>query len=120
MKNIPFYIFVIVFIFGMILSYMTCVAFIKGKRGNAKELSKYYIFYMSFLFGSPMALFMYFLFPEIKDDDCSDHKLLILLLVLLVIHIIVIFLLFYFKVFVWESSSNDNASDSVSLIVHSI
>ncbi len=97
----PFYVLVLIVIFGFIVNYLVMVRHVKNLREpDAKRFNKYEIAACGIFFGGPVLLFSY-LFKEIRDEDIFENHYLYLIsgIVLTIIQIVAIVLLVYFGVF---------------------
>lgn len=98
---LPFYVLVLIIVFGFIVNYMVMVRHVKNLRDpEVKRFNKYEIAACGIFFGGPVLLFSY-VFKEIRDEDMFDNHYLYLIsgIVLTIIQIVAAVLLVYFDVF---------------------
>lgn len=92
----PYWILLVVFI-GFLVGVTSSIAFVKGKRGEAKEMQLKDLLIISVFFSAPGCLLVYLLSDEIRTEDrLHSRKYLIALIISFVIEILIIFLLYYF------------------------
>lgn len=92
----PYWILLVVFI-GFLIGVTSSIAFVKGKRGEAKEMQLRDLLIISIFFCAPGSLLVYLLSDEIRTEDkLHSRKYLLALIISFVLEILIIFLLYYF------------------------
>ena len=100
---IDFYVLMIIFVLGWLATYGIGIHYLKTLRNtetNEKmKTNDITVLLTSIVFGSVITLFLYCLFPEIRDEDkVKHHRFMITSITLFIVHIIIIYLLFHFQV----------------------
>ena len=110
---IPFEWLFLSFIVGLVTNYLLALQYLKGLRGASKGISDWWLIACSIVWGTPILLFMYALFPEIRMEDMAhSRRLLISEIVLLLLQIALVLTLSFLGVISYDLPSS---SESVSL-----
>lgn len=91
-------IFFLSFVLGFISTYIVALKYLRFLRGELKNpITDIALILTSIIWGSPIVLFMYCVFPEFRiEDSTKKRRLLISEIVILILQIVAIILLAYF------------------------
>lgn len=91
-------IFFLSFVLGFMSTYIVALKYLRFLRGELKNpITDVALILTSIVWGSPIVLFMYCVFSEIRIEDAAKkRRLLISEIIILVVQIVAIVLLAYF------------------------
>lgn len=91
-------IFFLSFVLGFISTYIVALKYLRFLRGELKNpITDIALILTSIIWGSPIVLFMYYVFPEFRiEDSIKKRRLLISEIVILILQIFAVILLAYF------------------------
>lgn len=109
-------IFFLSFILGFVSNYILCLKYLKYLRGETSvKYNDIAVILTSIIWGSPVVLFMYAIFSEIRIEDAShNHRLLISEIIILIIQIVIVILLGVFG-FLTLPKTNDSETNNTLL-----
>ena len=106
---IGFEIFFILLVVGLVSNYLLALRYLKGLRGEVTLIKDINLILCSIVWGTPIIIFMYLIFNEIRmEDKANKYRLIISEVIILVLHVVLIFLLFYFKVINLDELNTSN------------
>lgn len=117
-------IFFLSFIIGFVSNYILDLKYLKYLRGETSvKYNDIAVILTSIIWGSPVVLFMYAIFSEIRIEDAShSHRLLISEIIILIIQIVAVVLLAVFNLLTLPETNNSETLTSLLrvLFIHQL
>lgn len=108
-------IFFLSFILGFVSNYILDLKYLKYLRGETSvKYNDIAVILTSIIWGSPVVLFMYAIFSEIRIEDAShSYRLLIFEIIILIIQIVAVVLLAVFNLLTLPETNNSETLTSL-------